>query len=197
MMLKNTGFFSFFSSRNNNFSNRDQKGVICIGDDADCPVDQIAGLSLLQQPPSFLSGSEKARSNKGVCVDTLNSGEGANANGATSCATSDDEVLTEETSTVQEGDNDNYGDGNLNGCSVLSDRSFLSGTNSIEEQVALAIILFFVGLVCAWLAYFLYNRWKASHAEEGKFRGDKSWQGTTGFFEMINPFKKVPTEAVV
>ncbi|CAM9102097.1 unnamed protein product, partial [Ectocarpus fasciculatus] len=30
MMLRNTGFFSFFSSRNNNFSNRDQKGVICI-----------------------------------------------------------------------------------------------------------------------------------------------------------------------
>jgi hypothetical protein len=196
MMLRNSGFFSFFSSRNNNFSNRDQKGVICIGDDTVCPTDQIGGISLLQQPPTYLSGTAK-RSNKGVCIDTLNDPDGANANGATSCVTSVDDILEGETSVVQEGDNDNYGDGNLNGCSVLADRSFLSGTDTIEEQVALAIILFFVGLVFAWLAYYLYNRWKASHQEDGKFRGDKSWQGAGGFFEMINPFKKVPTEAVV
>lgn len=201
MMLRKMGFFPFFSSRNNNFSNRDQKGVICIGD---CPTNQIGGVDLLQQPPSYNSGQErpKARSSKGSCEDTLNSGDGANANGATSCAVGEDSatgILQGESFTIQEGDNDNYGDGNSDGCTVLSDR-FLTSADTIEEQVTLAIILFFVGLVFAWIAYYLFNRWKASHAEDGKFRGDTSWQGSTGIagvFEMMNPFKKVPTEAVV
>jgi len=201
MMLRNTGFFSFFSSRNNNFSNRDQKGVLCIGDDTDCPTNQIGGVSLLQQPPSYLSGDEpaKARSSKGKCIDTLNNGGGANANGATSCAVgdnSDASTLNGETFTVQEGDNDNYGDGNKDGCTVFSNNPFGSDS-TIESQVTLAIILFFVGLVFAWLAYYLYNRWKASHEGDGKFRGDTAWQGAAGALQMMNPFKKVPTEAVV
>merc|ERR1719473_629906 len=33
MQAKKTGKFAYFSSRNNNFSNRDQTGVLCVGTD--------------------------------------------------------------------------------------------------------------------------------------------------------------------
>ena len=197
MFLKRSGFFPFFSSRNNNFSNRDQKGVICIG--SKCPTNTVNGLELLQQPPSYTSGAAQAAQVKTVCQDTLNSPDGANSNGAQSCLLADtNSTLTAQTFNVQEGDNDNKGDGNKKGCEVLSNtNSLVPGVNTIEQQVVLAIILLFVGLFCSWLAYFLYNRWQATHGEEGKHREDKSWTGV-GTFEMINPFKKVPNnEAIV
>lgn len=204
MFMKNTGYFPFFSSRNNNFSNRDQKGVICVG--GSCVTNTVSGLTLLQQPPSYLQGAATvatktpARVSKTTCQDTLNSGVGSNSNGAQSCISSTTNfTLKSETFTVQEGDNDNKGDGNKKGCEVLSN-VLTPGVNTIEQQIALAIILLFVGLFVAWLAYFLYNRWQASKEGDSKFRESTAWTGAgaAGVFQMVNPFKKTPNnEAIV
>jgi hypothetical protein len=196
LFLRKNGWFPFFSSRNNNFSNRDQKGVICVG--SDCPTTTVSGVEILQQPPSYLTGKSVTRMSKTVCDDTLNSGDGANSNGAQSCISVEtNTTLSGETFNVQEGDNDNKGDGNKKGCEVLSHSAYALGTSTVEQQITLAIILLFVGLAVAWLAYFLYNRWQASHQSEGKFRDNKSWLGEGGILMSIVPFKKVPQENIV
>lgn len=195
LFLRKNGWFPFFSSRNNNFSNRDQKGVLCVG--PDCPTNSVAGVEILQQPASYLSGTSVTRMTKTVCDDTLNNGDGANSNGAQSCISVEtNSTIQGETFNVQEGDNDNKGDGNKKGCEVLT-HSLLLGTSTVEQQVALAIILLFVGLFVAWLSYYLYNRWKASHEPEGKFRENKSWLGDGGILMSVMPFKKVPQENIV
>ena len=75
-------------------------------------------------------------------------------------------------------DNDNMGDGNKVGCSVLTFSYPLGapGTATVEQQLALAFILLAVGLFTSWLAYFIYNRWRARREQEGKYRYDTAWQ---------------------
>jgi len=46
----------------------------------------------------------------------------------------------------------------------------------VEQQVALAIILLFVGLFVAWLSYYMYNRYQARLQGVSKFRFDAAWQ---------------------
>eukprot|EP00602_Paraphysomonas_sp_CaronLab_P010448 CAMPEP_0185024140 /NCGR_PEP_ID=MMETSP1103-20130426/7090_1 /TAXON_ID=36769 /ORGANISM="Paraphysomonas bandaiensis, Strain Caron Lab Isolate" /LENGTH=920 /DNA_ID=CAMNT_0027557021 /DNA_START=162 /DNA_END=2924 /DNA_ORIENTATION=+ len=169
MALKKSGWFPFFSSRNNNFSNRDQTGVICVGT---CPVDPVTGALQDQNPAT--TGSAVTRVTASTCEDTANDGSGANNNGATSCIVEDDSVLTKETFTTQEGDNDSLGDGNKEGCEVI--KYNLSGTKTVEQQVTLAIVLLFVGLFAAWLAYFLYNRYQLRNKDKADHRGEKKWQ---------------------
>jgi hypothetical protein len=176
MMMRKAGWFPFYSSRNNNFSNRQNIGVICVGQH--CKL--MNGTGVLQDNNPAVSGNALVRAAASACQDTANGGQGSNANGATSClttATGAAAILTTETFTVTEGDNDMKGDGNIKGCSVMT--YSVVGTKTVEQQVALAIILLFVGLFAAWLAYYLYNRYQASQPDASKFRYDASWQTTS------------------
>jgi hypothetical protein len=177
MVMRKKGWFSYYSSRNNNFSNRQQIGVICVG--PDCKVHN--GTDVLEDTNPMTNGVEKTASATKIsaCYDTASGQNGANANGVTSClpktasdATSN--VLTGETFAHQEGDNDNKGDGNAQGCTRLT-----FGTphlNSVESNVALAVGLLFVGLFCSWAAYYLYNRYQARLDGQSKFRYETAWQ---------------------
>jgi hypothetical protein len=147
----------------------------CVGT---CPVDPVTGVLQDQNPAT--SGSAMTRVSATVCVDTISEGEGANNNGATSCIASGDEaedILDLETFFNQEGDNDSKGDGNELGCEVLSNE--VTGNNTIEEKVTLAIVLLFVGLFTAWLAYFCYNRYQLTRSGEGLHRKDQAWTKTS------------------
>ena len=83
-------------------------------------------------------------------------------------------TLTSETFTISEGDNDAAGDGNQRGCAVVT-YTFI-GTHSVEQRVALAVGLLFAGLFCAWLAYYLYNRYQSRLPEKSRFRYMAAWQ---------------------
>ena len=175
MIMKKDGWFSYYSSRNNNFSNRQQIGVICVG--ADCKVTN--GTDVLQDENPMTNGvSMTAEVTKiSACHDTAGGQNGANANGVTSClpdsaSTATPNVLTAETFATQEGDNDNKGDGNAKGCATLT----FGTASSVESNVALAIGLLFVGLFCSWAAYYLYNRYQARQEGQSKFRYETAWQ---------------------
>lgn len=174
MTFNKDGWFPFFSSRNNNFSNRDQTGTICVGDD--CEVDSITGV--LQNGNPAVTGERVTRIAASTCSDTANQGDEANNNGATSCIVEevdqDADVLDSETFTTNEGDNDNFGDGNKEGCTVI--KYNLKNVKTTEQQITLAIVLLFVGLFTAWLAYFLYNRYQLRNKEKTDHRGEKGWQ---------------------
>lgn len=164
MLMRKEGWFPFYTTRNNNFSNRQNTGIICVG--GNCPVE--SGTNTLQDQNPAITGKSMTRNAFRTCEDTLNQDSQANANGATSCLTTasgDSIVLTGETFTVQQFDNDALGTGNENGCTVL----FFDGTiNTVEEKVILAVVLLFVGLFTSWLAYYLYNRYMAKFQGEGK-----------------------------
>ncbi len=185
MVMKKNGWFSYYSSRNNNFSNRQNVGVLCVG--STCKVDPSTGV--LQDTNPETSGKStvttttaSAALTPSKCFDTANGSDGANANGAHSCLPTADAIsqnisyiLTDETFATQEQDNDALGDGNAQGCAVLMYSSSSSST-TVEDDLALAFILLAVGLFTSWLAYYLYNRYQARRAEEGKFRYDTAWK---------------------
>mmetsp|Transcript_122180 Transcript_122180/g.239865 ORF Transcript_122180/g.239865 Transcript_122180/m.239865 type:complete len:1043 (+) Transcript_122180:57-3185(+) len=178
MFMRKKGWFSYYSSRNNNFSNRQQIGVICVGED--CKVKN--GTDVLEDTNPMTNGASKTAeaTSTSACFDTAGGENGANANGVTSCLPADantpnsNSVLKGESFATQEGDNDNKGDGNAKGCATLS---FASGAgSSVESNVGLAIGLLFVGLFCSWAAYYLYNRYQARLEGQSKFRYDTAWQ---------------------
>jgi hypothetical protein len=195
MFMRKAGFFPFFSSRNNNFSNRQQSGLICIG--SNCTIDSATGV-LADTNPMFENGNSfvtsVSRSSAGVCVDSANSPTGSNANGATSCifinnqsvATQQNNILTVESFSRQEQDSDATSDGELRGCMILF---FTTGAvgDSVEEQVVLAVVLLAVGVFASWLAFYIYNRYRAIRDAKPRFRGSTEWQGKSGgFMEMFS-----------
>ena len=178
MIMRKSGWFPYFSSRNNNFSNRQQIGIICVG--SNCTLDANTVLQDVNpNTNNALTKTANARTTS-TCYDTANGQNGANSNGVTSClpksATKQtpENVIQGETFATQEGDNDMKGDGNPTGCAVLTYSD--SSNNSVENNVALAIGLLFVGLFCSWLSYYLYNRYQARLEGESKFRYETAWQ---------------------
>jgi len=197
MFMKKAGFFPFFSSRNNNFSNRQQNGLICVG--SNCTIDPATGV-LADTNPMFENGNEfvtaVSRASAGVCVDTANSPTGSNANGAASCIFINNEsvtanpnnILTVESFTRPEQDADGNGDGEPLGCMILF---FTTGEigDSVEQQVVLAVVLLAIGVFASWLAFYIYNRYRARRDSEPRFRSSTGWQGksaTGGFMEMFS-----------
>lgn len=180
MFMRKSGWFPYFSSRNNNFSNRQQIGIICVG--ANCKVDNATNV-LQDVNPMNVAGNTivaNAKLEVSTCVDSASGASGANANGAHSClpesASATVTPLSVESFATHEGDNDAKGDGNKNGCAFLTFSDSTSKT-SVENNVALAFILLAVGLFFSWLAYFLYNRYMARKtAGDSKFRYATAWQ---------------------
>lgn len=199
MMMKKSGWFPFFSSRNNNFSNRQQIGVICVG--SDCDVDASTGVLQDKNPEVdqqllLTAGVLNSNTAMSTCYDTASgSPTTGNANAAHTCFGPNGTVynlLAGETFSTQEGDNDNQGDGHKMGCSTFL--SLNAGSNSVEQNVALAFILLAVGIFFSWLAYYLYNRYQARKSGENKFRYETAWQ-SAGNVEGAGNKKARPTSA--
>lgn len=182
MFMFKSGWFPFFSSRNNNFSNRQQIGVICVGES--CYVDEN---KVLQEDSPVLAGTTNARQSASYCVDTSTGAGGeSNANGASSCVGGtisdptdpDDNVLEEETQAINEGDNDAKNEGNEVGCAIQNDytSSALSRDElTPEEQAGLAVGLLAAGILLTWAAYWVYYRYNPRPSK------DKEWLRKAGF----------------
>ena len=207
MNMAQPGWASYYTSRNNNFSNRQNGGVICVkGGTQTCDIDPVA--SVLQAPNPQVTGSTLVSASKATCYTSVNGENGATANGVTSCIVLNsagqpvDTIIAGETFTSYQQDNDAFGAGTKFGCAVLVFDIF--GTSTIEQQLGLAFGLLAVGLFFSWLAYYLYNRYEARKLADGKFRHNTSWQAdmaksnnaskarpTSGNFSISNPGVKV------
>jgi len=191
MMMLRSGFFSFFSSRNNNFSNRQQIGVICvIGDGETCDLDPNSGVIQDENPMTNGKGAMTPTNQKhSVCIDEASDPDGANTNGARSCATTSTQgILSKETFNVQEGDNDKFGDGNKNDCPVLTVNQLFNAKDP-ETQLTLAFILLAVGMFFSWACYYAYNRCYGNKDANAEHRGQMSWQKEQGDSLIKDDFK--------
>jgi hypothetical protein len=171
MIMRRNGFYTPMDSRNNNFSNRMNKGIWWVGPGATF----LNGTGVLEDLNPDTNGFQIVNNLQSPCVNT-GTAPGQGVNGVQSCPGSGT-ILTGTTRAGNERDNDNLGDGTSQaGCAELfySDGSL----NTVEEQVVLAIILLFVGLFVAWAAYYMYNRYQARMTGVSKFRFDASWQAT-------------------
>ena len=192
MKVSVPGKFAFMSSRNNNFSNRDQTGVICVrgrkvdGSMENCNLTTNQGV--LQDTNKALSTDKQervmqAKARVSKCVDQANSAASGTANdqGATSCITlstgGDADILSEESFTTEQAANDVMGDGDKKSCEEIS-FYFSSASSTTVVLVALAIGLAFVGFAAAWASVFCYNRIRAKQEQnkETRFMGKTHWK---------------------
>jgi hypothetical protein len=200
MKVNVPGKFSFFSSRNNNFSNRDQTGIICVkgmkddGTMENCAMDTSTGV--LQDTNQALASNMQTRVTKkdaatAACIDSANSASKGTANdqGATSCITSStgtsSDTLSSESFTTEQAANDAMGDGDKKSCDEIA--WFFSSKGSVVSYLGLAVGLAFVGFFAAWASLYCYNRIKAQREaqKETKFEGSKEWKKTLDDRQVI------------
>jgi hypothetical protein len=191
MSASRAGQYAYFSSRNNNFSNRDQTANICVrgvdadGNEENCNVDPTT-FTLQGANPAISTAEMRMASGTSApakCEDTANSGDGsANDQGASSCLTddsgSDDDMLSGGTFTTEQAANDAIGDGDERSCEEII---FFYNLNTTEKIVILSLILAIIGGLSGWAALVFYNRWQAKLKKEketdmSKGLG-KDWKG--------------------
>lgn len=180
MQVNKAGKFAYFSSRNNNFSNRDQTGVVCVrkNDGSGCENDN----GVLQDQNAMVSTS--IIKTKSYCNDEASNYDMSNEFGAASCITIDESLLSAETLATTQADNDKIGDGNAEPCDPSPFESFFLNA-TVEQKIGLAIALLFVGMGSAWAGYYGYNRYEAQKNKGKKFAGNtKKWKQTKST-EMI------------
>jgi len=213
MFMKNFGKFPYFSSRNNNFSNRQQIGIICVKDENGKGCEVNPDTKVLQDQNPMTNGGGIFHTNPPTVKPTITpSNEPSTYNSlhpssSPSISPTAGAIIAAETFTALSSDNDLRGDGNMIGCAanayVSSSSSSSSSSNNNKEKsliVGLSVGLFFLGLFTSWLTYYLYNRYQARKETEGKFRYDTSWQTadtldkgirpSSGSFFGINPTAK-------
>jgi len=164
MQAATAGSFTFFSSRNNNFSNRDQTGIVCVrGTDDDgnqhtCTPDNNG---VLQDKNTMLSTSAQRIAGGTLdasrCNDQASSGSAANAAGATSCIgqANDNDVLTGATTAREQKDNDAIGDGNKDACDKIF--WFYNNLSDTEQALVLGLSLMAAGIVLVFSGNWAYN----------------------------------------
>jgi len=186
LVARRPGFFAYFSSRNNNFSNRDQTGLVCVRaveQDDTCPRDDTTGVLQDANPAvdavAFLGngGLGSLDAQKARCFEEAANTNAANAQGASSCQTPNDAILDGETIAAENKDNDAIGDGNADPCDII----FWNFNNSKDEKkvsryLTLAVVLLFAGIVGTWLLYFAYNRYRANRNKQRKFKEGDDWK---------------------
>ena len=190
MFLKKAGLFSYFSSRNNNFSNRQQIGRVCVSDAAECTVDTEGRVTFTGAAPAPAPAPVTAS----TCVDkSMVPGE-ANANGASSCMGGsasdptdvDSKALLESTEAVNESDNDFKGEGNAKGCAPQNNYADTYITNnsglSVEEQVGLAIGLLAAGVLLAWVGWLIFRRWNPRKENEDRWLRNSTYERVEGAY---------------
>lgn len=172
MVMRKLGFFSFFSSRNNNFSNRQQIGILCVGrpNTADCA--ETAG-NILQDTNSVASSgtSSAPHSSSLVCYD-------ANGNASPkACVYLAPPILVAATFAPLAADSDATGDGNLMGCDQGVTSGLSRSAMSVDKQVGLALGLLAVGIFSTWLCFFCYNRQRRQRSETWLKPRENSFKG--------------------
>ena len=177
MFLKKAGLFSYFSSRNNNFSNRQQIGRMCISAGSECSVDSEGRLNFTGAPqPSTSAFTSPTNCNDGSCI------------GGSASDPAKVEILPEETEAENNADNDFEGDGVEKGCAPTTDNSGTGGSAkegtrlSTEEQIGLAFGLFAAGLLIAWLGWMLFKRY---NPRKSKAKED-AWLRNSTYERMAN-----------
>lgn len=194
------GKHSFFGSRNNNFSNRDQTGIICVrgnmmnGNHENCSLDPAT--HVLQDTNVALGTSLASRTTPqdaatSACIDSANSDVKGTANdqGASSCITAqtgtNSDTLTLETFTTEQAANDAMGDGDMHSCEEIS--FFYKGKPDATSYLGLAIALAFVGAAAAWASVCCYNRIRARQEalKETGFQGKTQWKKQQGDQQVI------------
>jgi len=191
------GKYAYFSSRNNNLSNRDQTGIICVrGTDSNgevftCDVDGDTGA--LEDENRAVSTAEVRDISQTAmaasrCNEEASSNAAANNQGASSCILQAkaglSDILTSESFTIEQQDNDAMGSGNALACTELR-FTYPSGQTKFINGVGLAIGLLFVGLCSAWACVFSYNRLKAYRTAGMKFTDTESWKRDKGRDEFL------------
>lgn len=179
-----SGYFAFFSSRNNNFSNRDQTGVICVKNDdgSGCGIDPGTGVIQDQNPAIATASRDDSRVDlfAARCFDEANSEDAANAQGASSCIIyfedAEADVLTEESTAIENKDNDALGDGNAEPCDIIYWDVTSSKSNKTVRYLTLAIIMLFVGIFLTWATIFTYNRCVARKKKLQVFKEGQDWK---------------------
>lgn len=182
MKVSQGGKFAYFSSRNNNFSNRDQTGILCVrGVDKDGNMETCApdANGIVQDENRHIS-TATIRS-KSYCNDEASDYTMGNNFGAASCIELDETLLLTETQASTQADNDKIGDGNEEPCDTII---FFFQQATLEEKIGLAIALLFVGMGSAWGGYYAYNRYMATVNKGKRFAGNKNWKGAKAT-EMI------------
>mmetsp|Transcript_41361 Transcript_41361/g.95541 ORF Transcript_41361/g.95541 Transcript_41361/m.95541 type:complete len:957 (+) Transcript_41361:51-2921(+) len=184
MNARKAGQFAYFSSRNNNFSNRDQTGNICVrgiksdGTEEKCEVD-TSTFTLQGANPAISTASMRISSGTAApakCTDSAN-GEGsgaANDQGASSCLTddsgTDDDMLSGSTFTVEQAANDAMGDGDERSCEEIT---FFYSLPDAAKKAILAVVLLSVGCASGYAAWFVYNRVQAQRKKDAAENLDK------------------------
>jgi len=146
--MSTAGDFPYFSSRNNNFSNRDETGYICVNSDvSNCakPTTQDSG------PTGTGSGFEEV---------------------------TDDDIISGDTIAFQEMDNDALGDGNADGCTELSWFPISGVTTEQAVGIAIVTLFAgMVFAVVCYKGYQRYRN-PDSDGKGSKFKSKdpKSWQ---------------------
>jgi hypothetical protein len=190
IFMRRGGKFPYFSSRNNNFSNRQQIGLICVSSaDFNCTADPLTGV--IQDSNPLKTGLKtKMEANLAISPCDDDTG-GANQFGApVSCVPEQNEILEAETTVRQEGDNDSLGDGNEQDCPVLSysTTTSLLGQSASDSkaagEVGLGIGLGIMFAVLIWASYYLYNTWQRKYGSDKDtgpaYADSKSWQRKNG-----------------
>lgn len=169
MKLNKEGKFAYFSSRNNNFSNRDQTGILCVRNADGSGCEEVNGI--LQDDNKFVSTA--AVRSKAFCNDEASDYSTGNNFGAASCIVIDNTILDAETRASTQADNDKMGDGNAEPCDTIV---FFFQNASAAAKVGLAIALLFVGMGSAWGGLYVYNRYEAKFSAGLKFAGNTKWK---------------------
>jgi len=177
MKMTQAGKYAYFSSRNNNFSNRDQTGIMCVRDGSGNGCEDVNGV--LQDENQMISTA--AIREKSFCNDEASDYTKGNNFGAASCIELTESILKEETQASTQADNDKIGDGNEEPCDTII---FFFQQATLEEKIGLAIALLFVGMGSAWGGYYTYNRIQARQNAGKKFAGNTKWKGAKAT-EMI------------
>ena len=178
LFLRKNGWFPFFNSRDNNFSNRQSIGIICVG--RNCTVDNTTGVLQDTNPNTNGKSLVSTASSPSVCYDTSQStSTQSTATGMISCLTNGTTpILRAETFKTAAADNDNKGDGNAKGCAVLSSSlgggSTTTTTASVETSLIIAFVILGFGIVVTCLGWYLYTRYQKSDGVS-KFRYDTAW----------------------
>jgi len=147
------GKYKYFSTRNNNFSNRDQTGKICVGlSKAECAATDNPAVLAAQPTPAPV---EVVISDPGkqISADQINQDEAV-------LAPPDPVAQPAE----QEKDNDALGDGEAESCEAMQWQVPLFEKLTTVEQAGLAAGLFFVGGLTALLGVYVYQRQCAGRA---------------------------------
>ena len=182
MVARRPGTYAYFSSRNNNFSNRDQTGVVCVrGDGEACALDATTGVLQDANPMitvAPLPENPTLKQARARCFDEASQTGVANAQGAASCQSLDGTVVVLEDGTfaIENKDNDAIGDGNKDPCDVLIWNIFGSSDKKVTKYLRLAIALLFAGVIVTYFSYYGYNRYMAYRAKHRKFDTGGDWK---------------------